>query len=316
MWTLGTGVLAALTGCSVSDPAIRGHTPAPVPSAPTTPGPLPYLREGLATQQTLTKTVLGVRARASALQLTPAQVGLVTWLGQATARQTAALRLGTPTAPRTSTPVEPPPTPSPRLTADWPALLSELRTAGAAHLARARATTGLTAAMWAALAAHVLSVAAAPTGAQARSQVWHPALIDVGDEISALRAAIAGTHALCFAAELSLVPLTTASPDYRQLSATWQKWRRTRDELSRLVRDLGAEPPGSKAPYDVPPPRDAASARALMAGLETRLLPSAGAWVAAADGTKLRALNLLVGTAVSAAQLGGELQVWPGWPRP
>lgn len=315
--TLGTGALVALTGCSIFDPTIHGHTPGPSGSPPAEPGELPYLREGLTTEQHLIEAGLGVRLDAAQLRLSPAQIGLVTWVTDAAGRHSAALRAGTPTAPRSPSPTpSPAPTPTftPRRPASWSRFVGTLQAADSAHLARARSTTGTASAMWASLAAHAAAVAAVPTGGQARSQVWHSAAIEVTDEVSALRTAIAGTHALCFAAELCLTPIDPRSPEHAQMTGVWTKWLRKRDQLSALVRELGGEDPGSKAPYDVQPPASAPAARALLATLETRLLPAAGAWVAAADKSRLQALNLLVDTAVSAAQLGGELQVWPGWP--
>lgn len=300
------------------DPAIHGHTPGPTVTPPAPPGRLPYLTEGLATQRELSATLQGLQRGPGWRQVTAAQTHLVSWLTTAAARHSAALTLGTPTQP-VGTP-SPAPQQSPRISpkagVTWPGLLATLRKGGHDHLARARATTGPTSAMWAALATHALVVAAVPTGTQPRSHQLYASGLEPVDEIAGLRAVIAGVHALVFAAELALVPLQRTGPEYARITGLWTKWQRTRDDLTTLVRQVGGEAPGSKEPYDVRPPASAAAAVALMARLEGRLLPACGAWIAASDKTRIQALNLLLGTATSAAQLGGELQVWPGWPAP
>lgn len=311
----GLAGVGMLSGCALFDPTVGKPTGAPNPGTSPSPTELPFQAQGLSALAQVEAHALGIQANATSLKLTTSQTGLLAWLVQSLQIQRAAVIRGTPVTDAETSP-QPVPSVAAAAGTTWASLLSEVPASSKDHLARAAGSRGLDSLLWASIAAFAATAVTSPSGAQARSLVNAPAQPKVPSEQDALSEVIAGTHALCYATELALVPVPGSDPAYARINNAWTSWLQTRDDLSQSLRALGGTPPGSKAPYDVSAPSTVARALGLVAELETRFLPTVGVWLAAADSTHSAAVALLAKTATQAAGFGGELQVWPGWPTP
>ncbi|WP_028709464.1 DUF4439 domain-containing protein [Propionicicella superfundia] len=301
--------IGALTGCSLLDPTIVGRTAAPGTGSAVPDTGIPYRDEGVTALSRVEGLARGVQA-ATEQRLTSAQTALLAWVVPALAAQRAAVIRGTPVTDETPSPGA---SPSPSTGATWQAFVGELSASASGHARRAAGTRGADSLLWASLAGFAQSVADHP-GTTTRSTALVPALPVVGSEADALTDVVTQLHVLVFGVELALVPLRGSDAAYEQISSAQSSWMQYRDDLSETLRSLGAPVPGSRAPYDIAAPESAAAATTLVADLETRFLPTAGVWVAAADSTHPAALDLLAAATAGAASFGGKLQVWPGWP--
>lgn len=92
--------------------------------------------------------------------------------------------------------------------------------------------------------------------------------------------------------------------------------RDSADALTAWLRAAGKEAPTAAAVYELPhTPHDAPSALALLAEVNSSLLPHLGQWVAASVEPRSRelAVRRLVSAGVTIARSGGGLTAWPGW---
>jgi hypothetical protein len=305
--------VGAVGGCALRSPAVVGHTTGPRSPSPTG---LPHRDEGLATAGTVEAAARGVEQRAEALSLTPPQSALASWTTQAAQFHRAAIVRGTPVATAPGATPSAPPSIAPSPTATWDGLLTTARTSATQYARHATSAEGTDRLTWASLAAFGACVATRTTGSRSLSKTSDAQAPVVPGEVEALAGVVAGIHALVFATELALTHVPRADAARGTITSAWTGWLASRDELSATLSALGGTPPGSQAPYDITAPKDPAAALGLVATLETRFLPTLGVWVAAADGTAPAAIELLRSTAVHAVSIGGELQIWPGWPTP
>jgi Domain of unknown function (DUF4439) len=137
----------------------------------------------------------------------------------------------------------------------------------------------------------------------------------VSEELTTLQAALAGEHACVYA--YGLAGGLVAAGAKANMATGYQAHRRARDEIADLIRLRGAEPVAAQPAYATPfPVHDEASARALLAVVESRLAAVYGDVVAAAmtREVRARAAAALADAAASAVSFGQPLTAFPGMP--
>ncbi len=281
------GVLAAATGCSPRDPTVTGR-PSAVPSGSGAPGGVDGARyaslaAGLAAAvrggATGTDRLGGFRDRAAA----------------AFDAHAAFFAAGTGgTAPGGS--------------------LSDAAGSAASTFlaAAARSTTAARLAAAGAYAAAVSSLAGATSPRTPVDATSADSVPSLGDA-EAMTALLVQLHAAVFAIEAAIAHLSGAD-------ATWARalldgHRAARDGLAAELGGRSLRVPAAQVAYDIGRPTDTAGAVALLARVETAVLPDACRVVRAATDETVRLLgaSTLEDAAVAVARSGGGLPVWPGW---
>lgn len=325
----GTG----LAGCTLTDPTVgpSGSTvppvppPSPTPAAP--PPPLEGSSAGAASEASAIAWCAALAAAATTYQLGAGQTGNLALAGSLHRRRLAVLTgpepttrpvpsdgptAGTPTLPS----IPPAPTLDPNRGKGFTAFRTNLGRLRAEHLGRVAGASGMTALLWASLAAGVQqsSVLADRAAAAPRptTEASHPPY-EPSTDVAAAQGFLAQLHALAFGLQASLAPLSgAAATPYQQRLV---RARIQRDHLVAWLRNRGANVPVAEAEYDLGGVINSpAAALALVARMESALLPFAGDWVAAAEATERRgAAEWLADGAGVAVQAGAAPAVWPGW---
>ena len=135
--------------------------------------------------------------------------------------------------------------------------------------------------------------------------------------LDAVQAALAGEHACVYACGLAGGLLD--GPGQQAAAAARDAHRGRRDELSQVVRRLGATPVAALPAYALPfPVTDPATARALLADVENRLAAVYADLVAAGATDGLRAAGAagVRDAAAAAVAWGANVTAFPGVPEP
>jgi len=184
------------------------------------------------------------------------------------------------------------------------------------HLGRVGATSGMTALLWASLAASIAQsvvVAGRETSSPEPATEGDHLPYEPMTDIAAAQALLTQLHALVFGLQAALAPLSgdAATPYQDRLVRA----RIQRDHLVDWLRDQDADVPAAEPEYDLGGSISKSSqAYALVARMETALLPFAGDWVAAAAIELSRqAAEWLADGAGIAVLAGAAPTVWPGW---
>lgn len=294
------GLLAAgpaLTACT--NPRIDGAPQ--TPPAPVTRAPHPQSEQILAALQSesdlagLTAASTPAQAQAHRLHLFALQAA------EPQSRPTAA-----PTPDFRHTPPPVPPAGTGQRLAD------SAGRASAAYRQTANRSEGQLALFWASLAAFAGAEAARtgfevpeappvrPMATRAEPEVWADLLTNLDPAIYAAQTALAF---------LSRGDAQTARDNLADL-------RDSADALTARLRAAGKEAPTAAAVYELPhTPHDAPSALALLAEVNSGLLPHLGQWVVSSVEPRSRelAVKRLVAAGVTVARAGGGLTAWPGW---
>jgi len=130
----------------------------------------------------------------------------------------------------------------------------------------------------------------------------------------ALDRLLAGEHAAVFAYPLVIAQLSGSGRDRAQ--ALWLAHQASRNELTELLVDAGAEPAVAEPAYRVSRPADAKAARRLGAAVEGGLVALAGDALAVGEDRRRRELasDHLVLAARRSAQWSGRAIALPGLP--
>lgn len=333
------GILAGLAlptvgvaACTVTDPTIQraGNAPAttPTPSpSPPPPTPLAGSAAGAGTEATAVAWCTAV-AGATSYRLAPGQLTNLTESVTLHRRRLEVLSLpeattrppsGTGTGPGAS--ASPPPSPAAvTLDADRTRGMASFRSTmdklTEDHLGRTTAVGGATALLWASLAAGIRQtvvvadrVTEAPRPAAEPSHGRYVPLTDV----AAAQGLLAQLHALVFGLQACLAPLSgaAATPYQERLVRA----RIQRDHLVAWLRTRGSSVPAAEPQYDLGGTvTTATQSYALVARMESALLPFAGDWVAASETSeRRRAAEWLVDGAGVGVAAGAAPAVWPGW---
>ena len=324
-WSRRTVLLAGLalgaSGCTFSDPAVRGpgatrSTPAPSP----TPSPLaPGLSRDLAAETALAAGARARRARTDADD--ERRLDLLELLDQAHTERAAALVAPEPaTRPTDGSTPTPSPTPSPtpgpvpsleRLAADERALAGRYRAA-------AVAAEGPDALLWGSMAVASGSFAAALVAEEPPrpADVADHRPLTVVSDAAAVSALVESLHAAVWGYQLAVGRLPASGATHDRALAGLRDRRALTNRLVDRLRRAGVEVPAAAPAYDPDPEvRDAGDARLLVQRMETRLLPFVGLWLAAAarPADREAALEELTSTVATATAWGAPLQAWPGW---
>jgi hypothetical protein len=132
-------------------------------------------------------------------------------------------------------------------------------------------------------------------------------------QLDALQAALAGEHAAMYGVGVAGGKLTGAR--FKAATDAYDQHRDNRDELSALVVAAGQTPVAAEPAYDLPQAvTNAATAAALILGIERRITAVYGDLVEAAEDTKIRAVGIEKLLAAAAAQItwGGAPVAFPG----
>lgn len=134
--------------------------------------------------------------------------------------------------------------------------------------------------------------------------------------LDALQATLAGEHAALYlyGALGGRTSLTTTPALYAALRQGYDVHRAQRDQLTLVVRDLGAEPVAAAVAYDLPDPVASAVdvAREALA-LEQRCAAAYSSLVAQSVGDQRRwAVTALTSSAVRQLATGGAAEAFPG----
>lgn len=300
-------LLLGSLGLLVSGPVLAGCTNPRIEGAPQTP-PAPVTREPNPQQQQI---LAALQSESDLAGLTRASTP-----GQARAHEVhlLALQAAEPQSRPTTAPTPdfrhtPPPVPAP---AAGQRLAERAGQASAAYQQTANASDGQLALFWASLAAFAAAESARtgfevadpppvrPMATRAEPEVW-------ADLVGNLNGAIyAAQTALGF---LNRGDAQTARDNLADL-------RDSADALTAWLRAAGKEAPTAAAVYELPStPHDAPTALALLASVNSGLLPHLGQWVASAAEPRSRelAVRRLTAAGATIARAGGSLTAWPGW---
>ena len=312
--------LALSTGCTVSDPAVRGAGAGPASSVSPSPSPSPAPNSSgdLAAELRLAASAAAVAAGGTGPD--GGRRAVLDLIQRAHQERAAALRAPDPTSrpdPASS------PDPSPSASSPAPgaglARLVEAERAAALRCRRAAlATDGLSALLWGSMAVASTRFAAALEDADPpavdRPRTHRPmALLS---DTEAVSVTVSALHAAVYGYQVALGRLEEGSGAHTRAVAGRTGRRQLLDTLSDRLRDAGSPvPPAEPAYAPSPVPRDARTASALVRRLESGLLPYCGLWLAAAATLTDRrlALDTLTSTAATAQSWGAPLLVWPGW---
>lgn len=325
---LGGGLLlGALAGCT--DPRV-GPDRGTVPTTPTRPGgtkpatstpTLPGAAEAAAAEQAaaaLAAALLGdrrVKLDRSAQRLVTAardahrDHAVVLAHPEPTTRPTTA-----PSAGTTPAPARPPRTVTVRALADTERALARR------HAAAVPASRGLTALLWGSLSVAATTMAGALGArgpvpvAPARDRRAIPVVVA---DVAGVQAMVSQLHAAVYGYQVAIGRLAPGSERRERAVAGLAERRALRDRLTTFLIARQADVPVAAAAY-VPSVRvtGPASAAALIAAVETALLPYAGQWLASATARREveAAFAELGRTAGLARRWGGPVVRWPGWP--
>jgi hypothetical protein len=135
-------------------------------------------------------------------------------------------------------------------------------------------------------------------------------------DVSALQATLAAEHAAVYVYGV-LGGRTSQSRQadlFAAVTAAHAEHRSRRDELSRMIRDLGAEPVASAAAYALDPvPTSAAQVRRAAQDVESASAQSYALQVAGtAAGSRRWAITALTDAAVRRRGFGGAPEAFPG----
>jgi hypothetical protein len=132
-------------------------------------------------------------------------------------------------------------------------------------------------------------------------------------ETDALQAAIAGEHAALYGVGVAGGKLSGAR--FRTATTLYEQHRKRRDQLAAYLIEAGQTPAAAEPAYDLPQAvTNAATATALILGIERRLGAVYGDLVEAAEQDKVRAfaVQALIATARDQLSWGGTPATWPG----
>lgn len=316
----------ALTGCTLTDPVVHGgnQTPPPLP----TPNPVPTLADvsGALQREADLAAAMEDLSRADGVsadlreQATPLAMGhrahLVALASPDPVARPTALPTGGPGTPR--------PVPSPSITSgggtDQAARVNNVQSlltrAAEDYRARALATEGQQALLWASLHAYAIGAQSAVQNRQTQlAPATEPRPLQVWSDVEAMQQVVRQVHALIFGYQAALAPMT--GEDSRTVTRLLNERRSLRTRLSDLLRERNEQVPAAEAAYQLPTePTDRAAGARIIATMESAFRPFAGGWVAAATDASTRelALNTLQESASTAGQWGADLPIWPGWP--
>ncbi|TWD83537.1 uncharacterized protein DUF4439 [Kribbella amoyensis] len=132
-------------------------------------------------------------------------------------------------------------------------------------------------------------------------------------EVEALQAAIAGEHAALYGVGVAGGKLNGAR--FRTATTLYERHRKRRDQLADLLLAAGQTPAAAEPAYDLPVTvTTAATAVALVLGIERRLGAVYGDLVEAAEQDRIRsfAVQALIATAQDQLSWSGTPATWPG----
>ncbi|WP_432949641.1 ferritin-like domain-containing protein [Kribbella sp. CA-253562] len=132
-------------------------------------------------------------------------------------------------------------------------------------------------------------------------------------EVEALQAAIAGEHAALYGVGVAGGKLSGAR--FGAATTLYERHRSRRDKLAALLVESGQTPAAAEPAYDLPQAvTNAATAAALILGIERRLTAVYGDLVEAAeqDRTRAFAVQALIATARDQLGWGGRPTAFPG----
>ncbi|TDD53757.1 DUF4439 domain-containing protein [Kribbella antibiotica] len=132
-------------------------------------------------------------------------------------------------------------------------------------------------------------------------------------ELEALQAALAGEHAALYGVGVAGGKLSGAK--FNAASDAFDRHRDNRDKLSALITAANETPVAAEPAYDLPQPvTNAASAAALIVGIERRLAAVYGDLIEAAEQPAVRQLGIdqLLATASAQVVWGGAPVALPG----
>ncbi|GAA1822415.1 DUF4439 domain-containing protein [Microlunatus capsulatus] len=328
-WSRRAVLLAGLAlggaGCSLSDPAVRGPVPAAGGSPRPTPTPTPLppgLVRDVAAETALVAGARAQRRRTAAdddrrrdllelLDLTPAE--------QATALADPDPARRPTTGPTTGPSPSPSPSPSSGAAPGTARLVAQERALATRYRTAALAASGPEALLWGSMAVASGAFArglGADQPPRTAAVAAHRPLTVVSDT-AAVSALVAALHAAVWGYQLALGKLPADGEAHDRALAGLRTRRALQDRLVDRLRRAGADVPAAAPAYDPDGEvRDADDARLLLRGVETRLLPFAGLWLAAAarPADRAAALDTLAATASTATAWGAPLRAWPGWP--
>ncbi|WP_375431161.1 DUF4439 domain-containing protein [uncultured Friedmanniella sp.] len=315
---LAAGLAVLTTGCTLSDPAIRGGSLPVSPSSsgtasPTTPAKPSASAVAAVAERRLAD--LAERVRTGSPKPSAARRALLRVVGATHLERATALAAADPA----SRPVGQPP---PAVAATGKATLARLvtaeRAAAAQYRRAAESSSGLTALLWGSMAvassryAAALAAADTPTAAAPRR---HQPMALVPDT-TAVADLVAGLHAAVYGYQLALGRLEPGSATHDRAVDGLRDRRLLLGQLVERLDAAGADVPAAKPAYvPDPTPRDAKTAARLIRNLELALVPFGGLWLAAAAraADRRRALEVLTDTVARSERWGAEVLPWPGW---
>ena len=324
-WTrrglLGSGLALAVSGCTVSDPTVRGAGPvgsAPSPSPTPTPTPpaSAAVELRLAALAAAVPDAPGRPTAASAALLELVRASHLERAAALAAPDPAARPIPDPTAAGPSP--SPPVSPAPSRAAALRQLAAAERTAAADHRRTALAADGLTAlllgSMSVASSRFAAALAAEDAPAAGSPRAHRPtALVPDTEAVAAL---VTSLHAVVYGYQLALGRLAPGSGAHDRAIAALRQRRALLNRLSGVLVAAGADVPAASPAYEPSPrPTDARTARLLIQRMESALLPFCGLWLAAAarPADRTLALDTLAATAATAEAWGAPLLAWPGY---
>ena len=311
------GLALAASGCTVSDPAVRGplsagSSPASAtPPAPASPAPA--------------SVEIQLAALAAAVQAAPGRPGAgsaaaVDLIRRSHLERAAALAAPDPATRPSADPASPDPSASgsaSRGAALRRLVAAERRTAKSYRRA-ALAADGLTALLLGSMSvageqfSRALTVADPPAVASLRAH-RPTALVPDSEAVAAL---VTSLHALVYGYQVALGRLRVGSSAHDRAAAGLRERRALLHRLSDALVEAGADVPPASPAYELDPrPTDTRTAGLLIRRMESALLPFCGLWLAAAADTADRtlALDTLSTSTATAASWGAPLLAWPGY---
>ncbi|GAA1433575.1 hypothetical protein GCM10009616_25880 [Microlunatus lacustris] len=321
---LQAGLALTASGCTLSDPAVRGpgavgrSTPAPSP----TPSPLaPGLARDQAAEAALAAAARARRARTDADD--ERLRDLLELLDRAHTERAVALAGPAPATRPTDRPSPAPksaPTPgtTPGPVPSLERLAADERALAGRYRAAAVAAEGPDALLWGSMAVASGSFAtalAAGTPPRSADVAAHRPLTVVSDA-AAVSALVESLHAAVWGYQLALGRLPASGPVHDRALAGLRSRRALTHRLVDRLRRAGVDVPAAAPAYEPDPEvRDAGDARLLVQRMEVRLLPFVGLWLAAAarPADREAALDELTSTVATATAWGAPLRAWPGW---
>lgn len=132
-------------------------------------------------------------------------------------------------------------------------------------------------------------------------------------EIEALQAAIAGEHAALYGVGVAGGKLSGAR--FGAATTLYERHRSRRDQLAEMLIEGGQTPAAAEPAYDLPQAvTNAATATALVLGIERRLTAVYGDLVEAAeqDRTRVFAVQALIASSREQLNWGGKPSAFPG----